>query len=90
MSNVVQIGDLERDFIANWIRDIEDVLEQMSVEPKLNGFRTRIQRPTQSIRKLIAANDTPQMSLAEACELLINQCPQAVPAGFPNSTGAAG
>jgi hypothetical protein len=44
-----QIGDLERNRIAEALRDIEDVLQQMGVEPKLMGFIGRIRKPARII-----------------------------------------
>lgn len=52
-----QIGDLERERIAEALRDIEDVLQQMGVEPKLKGFIGRIRRPVRSIASTIELTD---------------------------------
>jgi hypothetical protein len=52
-----QIGDLERERIAEALRDIEDVLQQMGVEPKLIGFIHRIRRPVRSIASTIELTD---------------------------------
>jgi hypothetical protein len=50
--NIVQIGSLERDLIAGAIRDIEDVVQQMAVEPRLAGFGERISRAARRLEWL--------------------------------------